>query len=132
MTQRLLVGAALCVAVLLTWLAWDGWLYLQSGYSLSVGMAGETGSIFHIDFPAWRTVIHVLIWVAGLASIAAYIAGIRWASTLAWLTLAVALAIGLSDVSQYGTMGSPTSIWTILLLLIFGLLTRFGRMAPEI
>jgi hypothetical protein len=30
------------------------------------------------------------------------------------------------DVTQYGTMGSPTSIWTVVLLLLFALLTRFG------
>jgi hypothetical protein len=39
--------------------------------------------------------------------------------------------MGVYDVVQYGMIGSPTSIWTILLLLLFALLTKFGPMTPK-
>ena len=131
MTRRLLIGTALAVALFLAWLAWDGWLYLQRGYSLGVATAGELASVFHIDFPVWRAAIHVLLWIAAMAAIAAYAAGRRWASAAAWMAFAATLVIGIYDVIQYGTMGSPTSIWTILLLLLIALLTRFGPLAPR-
>lgn len=130
MTRRVFVAAALAGAVLLTWLAWDGWFQLQRGYTLRVRMAGEAGSIFRTDFPPWRTAVHVLLWVAAMASTGAYVAGRRWASTAAWLTFAATMIIGIYDVVQYGTTGSPTSIWTVLLLLLLALLTSFGPLAP--
>jgi hypothetical protein len=131
MMRRLLICTALAVALFLAWLAWGGWLYLQHGYSLAVGFAGEPGSIFHIDFPAWRAAVHVLRWVAAMTAIVAYLGGRRWASTVAWLTFAATLVMGVYDVVQYGMIGSPTSIWTILLLLLFALLTKFGPMTPK-
>jgi len=132
MTRPFLIGIALVVALLLAWLAWDGWFYLQRGYSLRVGLAGEPGSTFHIDFPAWRAAVHVLLWLAAVAAIAAYLARRQWASTAAWLTFAATLAIGIYDVVQYGTIGSPTSIWTVILLLLLALLARFRPLGPSV
>lgn len=129
MTRSIIIGTAMAIAVLLAWLAWDGWLYLQRGYSLQVGLAGEPGSTFHTDFPAWRAAVHVLLWLVAIAAIVAYVAGRTWASLAAWLTFATTLAAGIYDVVQYGTIGSPTSIWTVLLLLLVALLATFGR--PE-
>lgn len=131
MTRQILVGTALAVALFLGWLAWDGWLYLQRGYSLGISMAGHPSSVFHIDFPAWRAAVHVLLWVAAMAAIGAYITGRRWASIAAWLTFAATLLVGIYDVVQYGTIGSPTSIWTALLLLLLALLTRFGPLVAS-
>jgi hypothetical protein len=131
MTRQILVGTALAVALFLGWLAWDGWLYLQRGYSLGISMAGHPSSVFHIDFPAWRAAVHLLLWVAAMAAIGAYITGRRWASIAAWLTFAATLLVGIYDVVQYGTMGSPSSIWTVLLLSLFALLTRFGPLSPR-
>lgn len=116
---------ALAVALVLTWLAWDGWFYLQHGYTLGVRLQGEPGSIFHIDFPAWRAAVHVLLWLAAMGAIVAYIAGRSWAWAAAWLTFTATIVLGIYDVVQYGTMGSPTSIWTLLVLLLFALLVRF-------
>jgi hypothetical protein len=118
-------------ALLLGWLALDGWFYLQRGYSLGVSMEGHPGSVFHIDFPVWRAVVHILLWVAAMASIVAYVAGRRWASKAAWLTFTATLAVAAYDAAQYGTIGSPSSIWTLLVLLLFGLLTRFAPLAPR-
>jgi len=131
MRRQLLIGAAVAMALVLGWFAWSGWFYLQRGYSLSVAMAGHPDSVFHIDFPTWRAAVHVLLWAAAMAAIVAYVTARRWAPTAAWLTFAATMAIGIYDVVQYGTMGSPSSIWTVLLLLLFSLLTRFGPLAPR-
>ena len=131
MTRQFFIGTAVAVALFLGWWAWDGWFYLQRGYSLGVSMAGHPGSVFHVDFPVWRAALHVLLWLAAMVAIVAYVTGRRWASTAAWLTFATTLLVGVYDVVQYGTIGSPTSIWTLLLLLLFALLTRPARTENE-
>jgi hypothetical protein len=130
MTRHVLIATAVAVALFLGWLALDGWFYVLRGYSLGVSMAGHPASVSHIDFPPWRAAVHVLLWVAAMAAIIAYVTGLRWASIVAWLSFAATLLVGTYDVTQYGTMGSPTSIWTVLLLLLFALLTRFGALEP--
>ena len=131
MTRRFLIVTAVVVAFCLAWLGWDGWSYLQRGYSLGVSMAGRSASVFHIDFPAWRAAVHILLWVAAMSAVVIYIAGSRWASAAAWLAFAATLVVGIYDVAQYGTLGSPTSVWTVSLLLLLALLTTFGRLATE-
>jgi hypothetical protein len=131
MTRQFLIGTSVAVASFLGWLAWEGWFYLQRGYSLSVSMAGHPTSVYHIDFPAWRAAVHVILCVAAMAAIVAYVTHRRWASTATWLTFAATLFVGIYDVVQYGTVGSPTSIWTVLLLLLFAVLTRFSPLAPR-
>jgi len=93
-------------------------------------MLGHPASVFHVDFPAWRAAVHVLLSVVAVAAIVAYVTRSRWASTAAWPIFAATLLVGIYDVVQYGTIGSPTSIWTVLLLLLFALLTRFGPLPP--
>lgn len=66
-----------------------------------------------------------------MAAIVAYVAGRPWASPLAWLTLSAALVTGIYDVVEYGTIGAPTSIWTVLLVFIFALMTRFRKLAES-
>lgn len=131
MTRQFLIGAAVGVTLFLGWLAWEGWFYLQRGYSLGVSMTGHPASVFHIDFPVWRAAVHILLWIAAMAAIVAYVTSRRWASTAAWLAFAATLFVGIYDVVQYGTIGSPTSIWTVLLLLFFALLTSFGSLATR-
>lgn len=126
MTQPLLIGAALAVALLLGWMAWDGWFYLQRGYWLGVSMDGGPSSAYHIEFPVWRSVAHLVFWGAATAAVVAYIARHRLAPALAWTAFAATLIVGMSDISQYGTMGSPTSGKTVLLLLLFALFTKLS------
>jgi len=66
-----------------------------------------------------------------MSAVVIYIAGSRWASAAAWLAFAATLVVGIYDVAQYGTLGSPTSVWTVSLLLLLALLTTFGRLATE-
>lgn len=132
MMRPFLIGTAAAVALVIGWLAWDGWVYLQRGYSLGVSLGRHPASIFHVAFPAWRAAIHFLLWVAAMAAIVAYVASSGWASAIAWLTLTLTLLVGVYDARQYGTVGSPTSIWTVLALLVLALLTRLGPLAPEV
>ncbi|HEX8667281.1 MAG TPA: hypothetical protein VF727_02790 [Allosphingosinicella sp.] len=131
MARQVLIGTAVIIALCLGWLAWGGWSYLQRGYSLGLSMNGHARSIFHIEFPAWRAAIHVSQWVAEMAATVAYVTSLRWASTAAWLTFAATLLVGTYDVTQYGIIGSPTSIWNVLLLLLFALLTAVRPLAPR-
>ena len=126
MMRRFLIGTALVMALVLAWLAWDGWIYLQRGYSLSIGLPGQPRSISHIDFPTWRATSHIFLWMTAMGAIVGYVTGRSWASKAAWLTFAATFIVGIYDVVQYGTMGSPTSIWTVLLLLLLALLARLG------
>jgi hypothetical protein len=64
--------------------------------------------------------------MAAMGAIVRYVTGRSWASKAAWLTFAATFILGIYDVVQYGTIGSPTSIWTVLLLLLLALLARFG------
>ncbi len=131
MTRQVFIATALAVAVCLAWLGWEGWFYIKRGYSFGVRLAGEPDSIFHIDFPPWRAAVHVSLWLAAMASIVAYVAGHRWACTAACLILAATFANGVYDVVHYGIIASPTSIWTVLLLLLFTLLTRFAPLSAR-
>ena len=130
MTRWLFIGAAVGVALLLTWWAWDGWLYLQRGYSLGVGMPGKRAWILQIAFPTWRAAAHVLLWVTAMIAAFAFVADLRWASSAAWFAFGATVAVGIYDVVEYGTMGSPTSVWVVLLLLLFALVTTFGSFEP--
>lgn len=127
MMRRVLIVTALVVAISLGWFAWDGWFYIQRGYSLGVSISGHPAFEYHFNFPTWRAGIHVLLWVAAMVSIGAYVGEQSWASAATWFTFVAAFVVGIHDVVQYGTMGSPTSIWTLLLLVLFALL---GTAAP--
>lgn len=129
--RQFLIGIAVAVALFLSWLGWDGWFYLQRGYSLRVSMSGHQASVFHIGLSAWRGVVHILLWLAAMAVIVAYITGRQGASTAAWLIFAAASLIGIYDIIQYGSIGSPTSIWTVLLLLLVALFTKLGPLTPR-
>ena len=129
MMRMALIVIAAAVAVALAWLAWDGWFYIQRGYSLALSFAGSPTSDYHVEFPAWRAGVHVLLWAGAMASIGAYVAEHRRASTAAWLTFAATLFVGMFDVVQYGTLGSHTSIRTVMLLFLFVLLATVAPLS---
>lgn len=131
MTRRLLIGSGIVMAAALTWLAWNGWTYLRAGYSLALSMPGRPPAVSHIDFPAWRAMVHILLWLATLIGAVAYATGRRWASLATWSVVAAIVLVGISDVVRYGFIGSPTSVWTVLLVLLLALLTSFGSVAPS-
>jgi hypothetical protein len=118
------IAAMLSAAVILTWLFYQGWIYLQRGYSIAVAFEGQQATTSHISFPHWRLLAHLLLWAAMTGSIVAYLLGRHWSTAIAWLVCAATCGIGIYDVEQFGLLGSPTSIWTVVLLLVLALLTK--------
>lgn len=118
-------AAAFALAVCLAWLAWDGWSYLHRGYSIGVAGAGGPPLVFHVDFPLSRAAVHVLLWGAAMGTIVGYGAARNWAPVAGWMTLAASCGVGIHDIAEYGAMGSPTSVWTLLLLLILAVLAQW-------
>ncbi len=131
MQRKIRHSAAITMVLILGWLSLDGWVYLQRGYSLSIALSGHASSVYHVDFPTWRVSAHVLLWVAGMIAILAYVTCQGWASAAAWLAFGATSLLGIHDVDQYGTIGSPTSVWSVLLFLSFALLVRVDPFAPN-
>jgi hypothetical protein len=121
------IAAMLSAAVILTWLSYQGWIYLQRGYSIAVAFEGQQATTSHISFPHWRLMAHLFLWAAMMGSIVAYLLGRHWSTATAWLVCAATCGIGIYDVEQFGLLGSPTSIWTVVLLLVVALLTKARR-----
>ena len=123
----LILGTVVVTAIVLVALAVDEASYLQRGYDLSMGFAGQSPSIVHTAFPAWLKVTHGLIGFGALSTLVFTAMTRRIAVPLAWVTLGAAIAVGYYDVIQYGTLGSPTSIKTILLLFLLCILTTYWK-----
>jgi hypothetical protein len=124
MNRHALIGVAIAVAVALSWLSIEGGFYLQKGYSLSVSLNGGNGRVAHIDFPIWRQYLHVLLWLGAMVAAFTYIAGLHGAARTAFGVFATSSVVGMLDVWEYGTLGAPTSIWTILLLSLLVVLAK--------
>ena len=124
-------GTVLIVALITLIFAVNEAEYLLRGYSLSMRFdasfeqRGATTS--HIDFPIWLGLVHGVIYLAIFVTLVLTILFRHQALLLAWLTFLAALLVGVLDVYQYGTIGSPTSIKTILLILILAALTTYWR-----
>jgi hypothetical protein len=118
------IATVLTAAVILTWLFYQGWIYLQRGYWIGVGLEGQQATTSHISFPHWRLLAHLLLWAAMMCSIVACLLGRHWSTATAWLACAATCGVGIYDVEQFGLLGSPTSIWTVVLLLVVALLAK--------
>lgn len=129
MNRLTLIVAAIAIALAISWLSIEEWPLLRKGYSLSASLNGENGAASHVDFPLWRQCAHVLLWLAALVGVFTYIIGHRWAVRTAVSVLAGTLLIGMLDVNEYGTLGAPLSIWTILLLGLLAVLAKFKTFA---
>jgi hypothetical protein len=129
MSKRpVILGTLAIAAVVLVVLAVDEASYLQRGYSLSLGFAGQPPSVVHIDFPTWLKVAHGVVGLVALSALTFLAMMRRTGVPLAWATFVAAIAVGIHDVVQYGTLGSPTSIKTILLFFVLSILaTYWGR-----
>ena len=125
--RKLILGTVLAAAIVLVVLGLHEASYLQRGYDLSMGFAGQRPSIVHTTFPTWLKVAHGLIGLGVLTTLVFTAMMRRVAVQLAWITLAAAITVGYYDVIQYGTLGSPTSIKTILLLFLLCILATHWR-----
>lgn len=126
-SRTLILGTVLAAAVVLVVLAVDEASYLQRGYDLSLGFAGQPPSIVHTTFPMWLKVAHGLIGLGALSTLVFIAMMYRAAVPVAWTTLGTAIVVGYYDVIQYGTLGSPTSTKSILLLLLLCILATYWR-----
>jgi len=123
--SSLIVGIAVFFAALLVAVGVGQWAYLDKGYSLGVSIGGGPVSISHIDFPGWRKVAQIILCTAAFIALWLFANGRRGASPVAWIVLAAAMSLGVSDVLQYGAIGSPTSKWSILVFIGLALVVQY-------
>jgi len=123
--DRLMVVIAGFFALLIALIAVSDWAYLSRGYSIAIGIEGRQPKTFHIDFPSVRRAAHVLLWGAPLVATYLFATGYKYARFASWSVFVAGLLIGLWDIILYGSMGTPTSIVGVLLLLLIALITQF-------
>jgi len=129
--DRLIVVFAGFLALLIALIAISDWAYLSRGYSIAVGIDGGQPKTFHIDFPSVRRVVHVLLWGAALVATYLFATGYKYARFVSWSVFVAGLMIGLWDIILYGSMGTPTSMVGVLLLLLIALTTQFRSRLPR-
>lgn len=124
MRRMVLAGAA---TLFLVWSAVSGWIYIERGYSLALAMEGYPVSIKHFDFPTWRAAVHLLLSAGAIAAVLTSAFSQRWAPAAAWAVWVLIVALGYYDVDRWGLMVSPTSIWTVLVMMLFAVLVTVGK-----
>jgi hypothetical protein len=101
--------------------------YLARGYTLQFDFGFGRPQTTHISFPPWRSV--AALAGAGCIALAAIlrIADKKGAVWVAWTALGGVAMTGCYDVYKYGTIGSPTSLKSLALLLGIALLVTYWR-----
>ena len=125
---RYVVPAAAVIAV---FLGADEARYLLHGYALTMTVEAPFGrsgpTVSHIGFPLWLGLVHGAIYLGIFVILALAALFRREAFFLSWATFLVAVTVGMLDVYQYGTIGSPTSLGTVLLVLLLASFTTYWR-----
>jgi hypothetical protein len=105
--------------------------YLWRGYCLQMSIQASFENrgpfVSHISFPPWLAVVHGAIYLALFVILGLSALFRRQAFLLAWMTFLAVLIVGALEVQEYGTIGSPTSIKTVLLILVLALLTTWWK-----
>lgn len=114
--QPLILAVALSLAIVLTVIAAMNFTYLGDGYSLDVSLSGAQKSVYHVDFPLWRRVANIGLWLAACVGVWLFYIGHRHALFSAVASLAATLVVGAADIYSYGSIGSPRAFWTIIAL----------------
>src|SRR5262249_17228701 len=125
--RNVILGTVVATAIVLVVLGLNEADYLERGYDFSGSFAGRTPRVVHIDFPTWLKAAHGLIGLAAFSTLTFLALMRRAAVPFAWVTLLVAMVVGIYDVYQYGTLGSPTSIKTVSLVLLLSMLATHWR-----
>ena len=115
--QPLILIVALSLARVFTLVAFLNFLYLRDGYDLSVSFGESDPSVYHVDFPQWRRIANVCLWLVACGCVWLFYIGNRHVMAASFAILAVAFALGASDIYSYGSMGSPRSFLMIAALL---------------
>lgn len=130
MTRRMLV--VLIFAVLLLGVGASQWAYLDRGYALSVAINGGAASSSHIGFPGSRKLALLVLGATAFGTLWLFASSHKLDRAMGWATFALGMLVALFDVREYGTMGSPTTLWAVLLLLALALTVQlFARRAEE-
>lgn len=129
MTRRMLV--ALIFAVLLLGVGASQWAYLDRGYALSVAINGGAASSSHIGFPWSRKLVLLVLGVAAFGAVWLFASSHKLDRAMGWATFALGMLVALFDVREYGTMGSPTTLWAVLLLLALALTAQLSASRAE-
>jgi hypothetical protein len=129
MTRRILV--ALIFAILLLGVGASQWTYLDHGYTLGVAINGGPVSSSHIGFPWSRKLALLALGAAAFGALWLFASSHKLDRAAAWATLALGLLVALFDVREYGTMGSPTTLWAVLLLLALALTVQLSAPRAE-
>ncbi|MBB3692480.1 hypothetical protein [Sphingomonas sp. BK580] len=124
MKRMVLAGAA---SLSLAWFAVSGWIYIERGYSLAFAMEGYPVEIKHFDFPAWRAAVHLLLSAGAIAAVLTSAFSQRWAPSVAWAIWVLTVAVGYYDVDRWGLMASPTSIWTVLIVMLVAIVVSVAK-----
>lgn len=130
MTRWKLV-AALILAILLLGTGTSQWAYLDRGYTLGIAIDGGAATRSHVSFPWSRKLILLALGGAAFAALWLFASSHRLDRTAAWAAFAVGLLVALFDVREYGTLGSPTALWALLLLLAMALTVQFSARPAE-
>ena len=124
--RTLILGTVIAVGVVLLAFAFEEASYLQRGYTLSLSFGGLPPAQTHITFPIWLKLAYGLIGLGALSTLILIAMMRRAAVPFAWVTLAYAIYVGYYDSILYGTLGSPASIKSILLLFLLSPFFQFS------
>lgn len=130
MTRWKLV-AAVILAILLLAAGTSQWVYLDRGYTLGIVIDGGAATSSHVNFPWGRKLVLLPLGVFAFATLWLFASSHPLDRTAAWAMLAVGLLVALSDVREYGTLGSPTTLWALLLLLAMALMVQLAPRSAE-
>jgi len=120
--RTILAGIATLLLVLWFCFAWSEWRSLLTGYQLGIGIASSPDAVpdhyttHVVVFPTWRKALTLLI--AANVAVGGALLAFRRRGAIAVLAvgLVLALAVGAYDFRLYGTLGSPTSYKSLLVL----------------
>lgn len=124
MTRRIII--ALIFAILLLGVGASQWAYLDRGYTLGIAIDGGAASSSHIGFPWSRKLVLLTLGIAAFGALWLFASSHKLDRVAAWTTLALGMLVALLDVREYGTIGSPTTLWAVLLLLALPLTVQLA------
>ncbi len=108
-------GAVALVGLLLLGIV--EWQYIQDGYRLAAGIEGGPWSSHDVQIPLWRKVVTWVILLVAATGISLSVMTHRSAVIVLGSAFGIRVVVGILDVREYGTMGSPTSLQAVALLL---------------
>jgi hypothetical protein len=105
--------------------------HLQRGYSISISMGDNPDTVYHDPFPLWVKAGHAVTALAAMTSLV-FFSMLRPVSIVAaWAAFASATAVGIYDIYEYGTIGTPTSGSYYLLVFVIAAVVTFWTRSSQ-